>query len=146
MTEKAKSLKIGDIREGQEASFIVTVTEKDIDSFAENSGDRNPLHMDKMFAEARGFMGRVAHGGLLISYMSRLAGMYLPGENCLLQSVNCKFIEPVYAGNDVNIKGMVVHVSTGVKVIELKVVVDNLQTGKTAVKGSMQIGFTEEKD
>ncbi len=41
-----------------------------IDRYAEVSGDRNPLHIDPAFAARTQFGGTVAHGMLLLAYVS----------------------------------------------------------------------------
>ncbi|MBU7013371.1 MAG: MaoC family dehydratase N-terminal domain-containing protein [Theionarchaea archaeon] len=47
-----------------------TVTEADIVRFAGLSGDYNPLHTDKTFAEQSQFSQRIAHGALTFSIMT----------------------------------------------------------------------------
>src|SRR3546814_18127434 len=96
-----------DLRLGQQAAFEATVTEADLDRFAEVSGDVSPLHMDAGFARARGFAGRVAHGAYLTALVSRLVGVHLPGERCLLHSVAMQFRRPVLAGTRVVVPGVV---------------------------------------
>src|SRR3546814_7392913 len=70
-----------DLQLGQQAAFEATVSEADLDRFAEVSGDASPLHMDAGFARARGFAGRVTHGAYLTALVSRLVGVHLPGES-----------------------------------------------------------------
>ena len=49
-----------------------TITETDIVLFAAFSGDWYPLHIDKEYAEASPFGGRIAHGMLVLSVASGL--------------------------------------------------------------------------
>ena len=39
-----------DLQLGMEASFAKTVTEADIGTFAEVTGDKNPVHLDEAYA------------------------------------------------------------------------------------------------
>jgi acyl dehydratase len=122
-------------------SFIKKVTARDVDNFAQISGDDNPLHMDDSFARARGFQGRVVHGALLISYISRMIGVHLPGKGCVWQSLNIKFHAPCFIDDTVEIKAVVDQVSSAVNVIVLAVTVDNVQTGLNLVKAKLQVSF-----
>lgn len=84
-----------DLSVGQTAEFSRKVTTDMMDSFCEISGDVNPLHKDDDFARGKGYPGRVVYGMLTSSMYSCLAGVYIPGENCLLQSVHADFLAPV---------------------------------------------------
>lgn len=90
---------------GQKESFTAEITEEMMDKFRDISGDVNPLHTDAEFAKCKGFPGRVTYGMLVASLYSRLAGVYLPGKNCLLQSVQSDFMRPVFAGDTLAIEG-----------------------------------------
>ncbi|MEL6828145.1 MAG: MaoC family dehydratase, partial [Pseudomonadota bacterium] len=64
------------------------ITEKDIELFAEVSGDRNPLHMDEEFAKQTMFGQRIAHGALTASYISGILGNDLPGPGSIFVGLN----------------------------------------------------------
>lgn len=131
-----------DLRLGQEAGFEVTVSEADIDRFAALSGDVSPLHVDGGFARSRGFGGRVAHGAYLTALVSRLVGVHLPGENCLLQSVAMQFRRPVLVGSRIMVTGVVDQLSEAMRTAVVKVAVRDLATGETAATGKATVGFT----
>ena len=60
-----------------------TVTDRDIELFAEVSTDRNPVHLDDAYALDTIFEGRIAHGMLSAGYISAVLGMTLPGPGTL---------------------------------------------------------------
>jgi 3-hydroxybutyryl-CoA dehydratase len=64
-----------DLKVGQEASLSKTVSEADITSFAEVSGDRNPVHLDAAYAAKTMFKERIAHVMLSAAYISAVFGM-----------------------------------------------------------------------
>jgi len=127
--------------EGQSYSFTKRISAQDVDHFARISGDANPLHMKDSFAQARGFQGRVVHGALLISYISQMIGMHLPGEGCLWQCLNIKFHAPCFIDDTVEIKATVAQVSSAVNTIVLEVSVDNFKTRSNLVKAKVQVGL-----
>jgi 3-hydroxybutyryl-CoA dehydratase len=131
---------------GQENAFEVLIRETDIDAFAALSGDFSPLHMDKAFALSRGFSARVVHGAYLASLISRMVGMYLPGENCLLQTIQIKFTAPTYAGSLVRISGTVDQVSEAARAAILKIVIAQVDSGEILASAKVSIGFTEARE
>ena len=134
--------KIDDIAEGMSYVFTKTITAKDVDSFAEISGDTSPLHISDSFAMDRGYRGRVVHGALLVSYISQIIGVHFPGENCLLQSLNIKFHAPCFIDDTVEIKASVAQVSHGANALVLEILVDNAKTHSNLAKAKVQIAFS----
>ena len=131
-----------EIEVGQKEGFSVTVTEEVLTGFKAITGDVNPLHNDEDFAVKKGYKGKVGYGMLTASYLSTLAGVYLPGEKSLIQGVELKFSQPVYVGDTLEIQGEVTEKNDTFKVIRIKVTVKN-QDNKKVLKGSMQIGVME---
>ena len=90
-----------DLSVGQEASVSNTVSEKDIQLFAEVSGDRNPVHLDAGYAATTMFKERIAHGMLSAAYISAVIGMELPGPGAIYISQSLSFRRPVKLGAEV---------------------------------------------
>ena len=84
-----------------EASHEKTVSEGDINSFADVSGDYNPVHMDEEYATGTFFKSRIAHGMLTASFISTVLGTRLPGPGCIYLSQNLRFLAPVRIGDTV---------------------------------------------
>ncbi len=99
-----------DLELGMEASFQRTVTSADIISFAEVSGDKNPVHLDEEYAGRTMFKSRIAHGMLTASYISTVFGMEMPGPGAIYISQTLNFRAPVRIDDVVTAK---------VKVVEL---------------------------
>ena len=90
-----------DLFVGMAEEFAKTITDADILSFAEVSGDSNPMHLDEEFARGTFFRTRVAHGMLTASFISTIVGTLLPGPGCIYLSQNLKFLAPVLIGDTV---------------------------------------------
>ncbi|MBQ3559432.1 MAG: dehydratase [Agathobacter sp.] len=131
-----------EINIGQKESFEVTVRESDMIAFREITGDVNPLHNDEDFAMSKGYTGRVVYGMLTSAYLSTLAGVYIPGERSLIQSVSIDLVKPVYIGNKLNVLGEVVEKSEAFSTIKVKVTITN-EAGKKVLRGTMRIGVSE---
>jgi 3-hydroxybutyryl-CoA dehydratase len=129
-----------DLKIGQEEYFTVTVTEEMMKSFLDLSGDINPLHNDAEFAKEQGYHDKVVYGLLTTSFLSKLAGVYLPGKYCLLQGVDVKYSKPVYVGDILIVKGIVEELHPSVQRAVLKVFIQN-QDEKKVLKGKIEVGF-----
>jgi acyl dehydratase len=79
-----------------------TVTEQDILTFADLTGDNNRIHTDAEFSKAGPFGRQVAHGLLGLSFMMGLAWRtgFLDGTVLAFREINeWKFIKPVFIGD-----------------------------------------------
>ena len=117
----AREIAFEDLSPGVSADISWTAEVAEIESFANLSGDRNPLHMDGAYARERGFADRVAHGFLLGAKVSALIGMFLPGRRCLLVEESLNFPNPVYPGDEVTLSGEVVDTQTDLALVSLKI-------------------------
>lgn len=131
-----------EINIGHKESFTVVVTEKERDMFREITGDVNPLHNDEAYAKEKGHEKCVAFGMLSASYLSTLAGVYLPGERSLIQKTELAFRKPVYVGDTLTITGEVSEKNDTFRIIVLKVEIKN-QDGVKVVKGKMEVAVMD---
>ncbi len=131
-----------EITVGQTETFSIQITEEMMQGFCAVSGDCNPLHTDSEFAKSRGHRDRVVYGMLTASFLSTLAGMYLPGEKSLIHRVETEFPAPVYINDTLHVSGTVVRKEDAFRTIELKVVIRN-QDEKKVCRGKMRIGVIE---
>jgi 3-hydroxybutyryl-CoA dehydratase len=67
-TERARAYEVGDAL----PALTKTLTQEKIDRYAKVSGDGNPLHTDPTFAATTQFGGTIAHGMLVLAYISQL--------------------------------------------------------------------------
>lgn len=132
-----------DINIGMAESFSVSITEEMMTCFKMITGDINPLHNSTEFAALAGYPDRVVYGMLTASFLSTLAGGYLPGKNSLIHSVETKFLHPVYIGDTLRVEGIVIDkTGKGLGLITLKTTILN-QNGEKVLKGKMVIGVSK---
>ena len=112
-------------------------------SFQRCSNDYNPLHTDKMYAEEKGFTGKVMYGNILNAFVSHFVGMLLPARDVMILSQDISFHRPVYLGDDIQLEARVENVSTAVNTIEYKLKFRRLGAEKPEMvaKGHVQIGL-----
>lgn len=86
---------------GMSAQFSKTITEGDVYGFAGITGDFNPAHINKEYAEKSQFGERIAHGMLSAGLISAVIGMQLPGPGTIYLSQSLKFTMPVHIGDTI---------------------------------------------
>lgn len=121
-----------------EAEFRVEVTAETARSFAELSGDWNPLHTDPAHAATTAFRKQVLHGAFSAGLLSRMAGMYLPGTDCLLHSLNLRFVAPILPPAVLSVRGVVE--SDNGQAGRVTVTVTDASTGVQYVEGNYGFG------
>ena len=116
------SATIGRAAPGDEMTPLArTVTQDQINAYAEASGDHNPIHVDAEFARSVGLPGTIAHGlldmGIATEAVARWAGGY---ER--VTSVACRFSKPLLPGETVTITGRVTGVdeAQGIATLEIE--------------------------
>lgn len=134
-----------EIEIGQEESFNTVITAEHMAMFRAITGDNNPLHCDEKYAQSRGYAGRVVYGMLTASYLSTLAGMYLPGKRSLIYEVETKFAAPLVLDESakLNVCGKVVEKNDLFKRIVLKVIITD-EDGNKVLRGTMKVGVADE--
>ena len=90
MGDNMKEIKIGD-----KASFTKKISSEDIHTYAEVSGDDNPVHIDEEYAEKSIFGERIAHGYHVGSFISAAIGKHLPGNGSIYLTQSMQFKAPV---------------------------------------------------
>ena len=123
---------------GYEALLRRTITEKDVQTFAELTGDTNPLHMDAGFASETRFKKRVVHGMLTASFISTVVGMQLPGPGALYLSQVLNFKKPVMIDDIIQVKAIVVQKVASFQMLVLDIAVTN-QKSENVLTGTAKV-------
>ena len=122
------------IQVGQKARRSKTVTGRDVDLYAEITGDRNPLHFDLAFAAGTRFGRLVAQGGITSGMLNALVAMDLPGPGTVFMSQTLKYLAPTYLGDTLTAEVEVLSVKPDKPVCQLKATVTN-QDGTVVLEG-----------
>ncbi|MCY1260208.1 (R)-specific enoyl-CoA hydratase [compost metagenome] len=89
---------------GQKASFQRAIGEREIQLFAEVSGDRNPVHLDADYAAGTLFKERIAHGMLSGALISAAIATTLPGPGSIYIGQTLSFTRPVKLGDSLTVE------------------------------------------
>jgi acyl dehydratase len=119
---------------GQRAERTLTLTPKHVQTFAELTGDYNPLHFDEAFVARTKFGKLVVQGGLTTGLLHALVAMDMPGPGTVFLSQNWKFTAPVYIGDTITASAEVLSVHASKPVTQLAIGVTR-QSGEVVLEG-----------
>ncbi len=128
-----------EIEIGQQISFSVVITKERMDAFRTITGDINPLHSDEQYAKSKGYTTNVCYGLLTASFLSTVAGVYLPGEKSLIHRVETDFVLPVMVNDELSITAKVQKKMDSFQAIVLNVSMTN-QYGTEVCRAKMRVG------
>jgi len=142
MDKKLNEYTFEEIKLGMKESFQVTITESMENSFAEITGNYNPLASNEEYAATTNYKKRICPGMFTASFFSRLTGMYLPGKYALVYSQSLNFVNICYIGDKITVEGEVIEKNDATKMITLNTTITN-QDEKKLIYGKARVTFRE---
>lgn len=96
---------MGSIEIGVTESFSKTITETDVNLFAGITGDFYPLHVDEEYAKKTHFKTRIAHGSMLVGFistvMAKMNTHHIPRPGGVSYRYDVRFMGPVMFGDTI---------------------------------------------
>ena len=83
---------------------------RDVELFAEMTGDRNPLHFDAPAAARSPFGRLIVQGGVTSGLLNAVVAEDLPGPGTVFLSVEWRFVKAVGIGDEISARVTVTHV------------------------------------
>lgn len=127
------NLKIGD-----KFSKSRLITDELVRSFAELSGDHNPIHLDVEFASKTRFGQRIAHGMLSGAMISAVLGCEFSIEKIVYLSQTMRFVLPVFVGDTITTIGTVIAIRNDKYIVTVETICTN-QDEKVTLSGEAEI-------
>jgi len=127
-----------EIRIGQSARMVRTLTLADINAFAAVSGDTNPAHLAPIYADATLFHGVIAHGMWGGALISALLGTVFPGPGTIYLEQALHFSKPVRVGDTLTVSVTVTAKEDDKKRLDLDCQVLN-QKGERVLHGLARV-------
>lgn len=141
MSEQSKILNnitFDEIVVGQSACLTRKLTEEDISLFALVSGDVNPAHLNKEFAEKSFFHGIIGHGMWSGALISTVLGTVLPGPGTVYLEQDMRFRRPVRVGDSITVRVSVKSKDSREPIVIFDCVCLN-QMGEIVVEGTASV-------
>lgn len=123
------------VRVGDGAEFAKTVASDDVVTFANVTGDTNPLHLDDGYAARTRFGQRIAHGMLSAGFISAALGTKLAPHACVVYlSQSLRFQRPVAIGDTISARVEVTNIDPSRRFVTLATTCTN-QKGEEVLTG-----------
>ncbi len=84
--------------------YKTNFTQQDVEAYAELTGDKNPVHLNRTVGEKSEFGYQVVYGMLIGCAFSKVFGTMWPGEDSVYLQQDMIFLKPVAVGKDYLIK------------------------------------------
>jgi 3-hydroxybutyryl-CoA dehydratase len=123
---------------GDSDEFTRTITDSDIQMFADVTGDHNPIHVDEAFAKTTRFGRRIAHGMLTASLISSVLANKLPGEGSVYLGQTLQFVAPVFPGDEVTARVTVKEIREDKPILKLDTTCLN-QRNEIVIRGEATV-------
>jgi 3-hydroxybutyryl-CoA dehydratase len=143
MARQPEELKIGAIL----PELKRPVTQEHVNRYAAASGDFNPIHIDPEFAKNTPAGGTIAHGMLVLAYISEsMTGSF--GKDWLTGgSLNARFKAPARPGDVITVSGRVTAMKKegGSTLVSCEVLCQN-QQGEAVINCETKVRVKDDED
>jgi 3-hydroxybutyryl-CoA dehydratase len=116
--------------------LVKRVTQEAINRYARSSADHNPLHTDPVFAAGTRFGGTIAHGMLILAYVSEALTAAFGVRWLRSGRLKARFRGPARPGDTVTISGRVKSREAGRTVCEVEA---RNQAGEVLVSADAEV-------
>jgi 3-hydroxybutyryl-CoA dehydratase len=140
----ARIIRYNEISVGMKEAHDYVITPDVYQGFLATFEDHSPVHVDKGFAKAQGFEGRVMHGTILNGFVSHFIGMHFPGRFSLLLSVDLRFSSPSYLGDSIHVEMVVSQKLDARSIVVLDATLFNATLNCLAARGRIQVMIKEQ--
>ncbi len=144
--ETELELQPGNLREGMKLPELKkSVTQQNINLYAQASRDFNPIHIDENFARNTPLGGTIAHGMLILAYVSELMTAAF-GQSWLASGkLNVRLRSPARPGDTITVGGKIRRIqrSEGENLVTCDVLCQN-QNGEPVITGETSVRVRDE--
>jgi acyl dehydratase len=126
------------IKQHDTYTYDITFNQANVATFAEITGDNNPIHLDADFAAKTPFGKPIVHGFYSASVFSMVFGTKFPGEGTIYMYQDMKFMAPVFVEQPYKAKFEVLEVNTEKHIGTIKCVLEDAN-GKPVIEGTAKL-------
>jgi len=140
--------KIMDMYEGAELPRLQkSVIQENINRYAEAARDFNPIHIDEEFAKKTLAGGTIAHGMLVLAYVSQMMTDAFGLDWACGGKMDIRFKAPARPGDTLTISGQVVRIDSddGQKTVRCDITCAN-QNDEAVVIGNAEVRLSGDQD
>jgi acyl dehydratase len=121
---------------GSEFRFRFSFTQEQVQTFADLTGDHNPIHIDPKYAATTRFGQCIIHGHLGSSVFTKYLGTNKPGgPGSIYLKQETEYLRPMIVDTQYEVLFRVANIVEGKHIAEISTEVYNIETGKIMIRG-----------
>jgi len=127
------------IEQGTTYSHEFSFTQDEVVTFAEVTGDKNPVHLDAAYAAGTMFKKPIMHGFLGGSVFSKVFGTLFPGEGTIYLKQSMAFMRPMFVDVAYEVKMTVKEVNKEKHRATVETIIADKATGDVVISGEATV-------
>lgn len=127
------------IEQGTTYNHTFRFTQKEVELFAQVTGDKNPVHLDADYAAKTMFKRPIMHGFLGGSVFSKVFGTLFPGEGTIYLKQSMAFMRPMFVDTDYEVKMTVKEVNKEKHRATVETIIADKTTGDVVINGEATV-------
>ncbi len=127
------------IEQGTTYTHEFRFTQKEVELFAQVTGDKNPVHLDAEYAAKTMFKRPIMHGFLGGSVFSKVFGTLFPGEGTIYLKQSMAFMRPMFVDTDYEVRMNVKEVNKEKHRAVVETVIADKTTGDVVISGEATV-------
>ena len=138
---KMSAGQLSELKEGMSLPELKrTITQQNINLYAEASRDFNPVHIDEDFAKKTPLGGTIAHGMLVLAYVSQMMSVAFGRSWLVGGKLNVRFKAPARPGDTITVSGKIRKLAKDGKqsIVNCDVLCSN-QKGEAVITGEAKV-------
>lgn len=144
--EANRELQLSNLKEGMSLPEIKrSITREKINLYAQASKDFNPIHIDEDFARNTPLGGTIAHGMLILAYVSQMMTAAFGKSWLIGGKLNVRFRTPARPGDTITVSGQIrrIEKSENENLVTCGVLCQN-QNGESVITGEASVRVRDE--
>ena len=129
-------------RVGDSKELKMLISAEKVENFSRITGDLNPIHLDRIFASRTIYGEKIAHGNLVIGFMTGMIATQIPGPGSILLSQDIRFLNAIKIGEEVKLQLQIVRIVSRARLFYLKGLCTNDQE-KPYIKAEFKVHLLE---
>ena len=134
-----KNSPIRTIEQGTTYNYTFRFTQKEVELFAQVTGDKNPVHLDADYAAKTMFKRPIMHGFLGGSVFSKIFGTLFPGEGTIYLKQSMSFMRPMFVDTDYEVRMTVKEVVKEKHRANVETVIVDKNTNEVVINGEATV-------
>jgi acyl dehydratase len=127
------------IEQGTTYNHTFRFTQKEVELFAQVTGDKNPVHLDADYAAKTMFKRPIMHGFLGGSVFSKIFGTLFPGEGTIYLKQSMAFMRPMFVDTDYEVRMTVKEVVKEKHRATVETIIVDKNSGDVVINGEATV-------